>query len=118
MTNYEQLAQELEKCATIVQNMDLLYVTKANLMDGYIQSAAAIRELCGALSAQDRMQNEQLDKHRDTEILALPECVVASSDVVDDLIEHFYGLLCDRQKQIAELRSEGQIEILVPWGKD
>lgn len=67
-----------------------------------------LAEAKGALIAHDRMQNEQLAKHRDIEILALPDHIVASSDIVDDLCDHFYGLLCKQQQQLAESRGRAE----------
>jgi len=88
--------QGIDYECTCIRNYDTCEICEAcKLMIG----AERLLEKCkdkltlakGALAAQDKMQNEQLDKWRKQ--LNIPEHIVAASDVVDDLCECFANQL-------------------------
>lgn len=58
-------------------------------------AATALREQAGMIKASDAMQSQQLEHWR--EKLHIPDSIQVSSDLVDDLCEHAYGL----QQQLA-----------------
>jgi hypothetical protein len=62
---------------------------------------ARIAELSGALKAQDIMQNEQINEWR--EKLHIPDHIVASSDIVDDLCEYLGGRIAAAEGKLEEI---------------
>ena len=98
MSTHEQLITTLEERQARLDKICIKFGKRAD--QTHSQAAAALREemqtnaeLRGALRAVDANQNKQLEELRSDDLLKIPEHIVASSDIVSDLCEHFFMLL-------------------------